>query len=165
MALDDHGSQLDIYTAIQHATDMTMTSPHPGKRLESLAKLPAPVKITGFASPATGYETHGLSIDDLVGLGAPHIFLWSLDSDALSGLSIYAGDLLVVNRGAKPGNGAIAIIVVDDCHRICQIEGRAPNFSFWTEPVPGQRQPIESTESITLWGIVERVVKDVRVLA
>ncbi|KPC17588.1 Peptidase S24/S26 domain-containing protein [Pseudomonas amygdali pv. lachrymans] len=71
----------------------------------------------------------------------------------------------MVNRGAKPGNGVIAIIVVDDCHRICQIEGRAPNFSFWTEPVPGQRQPIESTESITLWGIVERVVKDVRVLA
>lgn len=144
---------------------MKTTPLHPGKRLESLVKLPTPVKITGFASPATGYETHSLSIDDLVGLGAPHIFLWSLDSDALSGLSIHAGDLLVVNRATKPGSGAIAIIVVDECHRICQIEGRAPNFSFWTEPVPGQRQPIEGTELITLWGIVERVVKDVRVLA
>lgn len=143
---------------------MTMTPLHPGKRLEALSKLPEPIKITGFASPATGYETHGLSIDDLVGLGAPHIFLWNLDSDVLAGLSMHAGDLLVVNRGAKPCNGAIAIIVVDDCHRICQIEGRAPNFSFWTEPAPGHRQPIESTESITLWGIVERVLRDVRAL-
>lgn len=144
---------------------MTMTPLHPGKRLQSLAKLPAPIKITGFASPATGYEANGLSIDDLVGLGAPHIFLWNLGSDSLCGLSIYAGDLLVVNRAAKPGDGAIAIIVVDDSHRICQIEGRAPNFSFWIEPAPGQRQPIESTESITLWGIVERVLRDVRVLS
>jgi len=144
---------------------MPKTSPNPGKRLDSLAKLPTPIKITGFASPATGYEAHGLSIDDMVGMGAPHVYLWKLDSEALSGLSIFAGDLLVVNRGAKPGNGAIAIIVVDETHRICQIEGRAPNFTFWTEPSFGQREPIESTECISLWGIVERVIRDLRVLA
>jgi DNA polymerase V len=138
---------------------------HPAKRLESLAKLPAPVKITGFASPATGYEADGLSIDDMVGVGAPHVYLWKLDSEALSGLSLYPGDLLVVNRSARPCSGAIAIIVIDETHRICQIEGRAPNFTFWTEPAPGHRQPIESTECISLWGVVERVVRDVRVLA
>ncbi|MBD8614998.1 peptidase S24/S26 domain-containing protein [Pseudomonas sp. CFBP 13719] len=144
---------------------MSKPAPFSNKRLESLAKLPVAVKITGFASPATGYEAHGLSIDEMVGMGAPHIYLWKLDSEALSGLSIYPDDLLVVNRGAKPCDGAIAVIIVDEDHRICQIAGRAPNFTFWIEPVAGQREAIESTESISLWGIVERVVRDLRVFA
>lgn len=144
-----------------------MTKPihQPGKRLEALAKLPEPVKITGFASPATGYEAHGLSIDDLVGMGAPHIFLWTLRSDSLAGMSLYPGDLLVVNRASKPGPGAVAIVIIDEEHRICQLEGRAPNFSFWIEPCAGRRQQLECAETVSLWGIVERVVRDLRVMA
>lgn len=135
----------------------------PGKRQEALAKLPAKIKITGFASPATGYEAHGLSIDDMVGLGAPHIFLWTLRSDAVAGLSIFRGDTLVVNRAAKPCAGAVAIVVMDEEHRICQLEGRHPDFTFWIEPSAGQRQRLENCESVRLWGVVERVLRDVRV--
>ncbi|WP_279382374.1 hypothetical protein [Pseudomonas sp. 43(2021)] len=39
-----------------------------------------------------------MSIDEFVGLGAPHIWLWISGSDALAGLGIHQHDVLVVNR-------------------------------------------------------------------
>lgn len=54
-----------------------------GRRIERLRLSPEKLKITGFQSPAGDHEQGPLSIDEYVGLGAPHIWLWIADSDAL----------------------------------------------------------------------------------
>lgn len=62
-----------------------------------------------------------LSIDEFVGLGAPHIWLWIADSDALAGLGIYQHDVLVVNRVGRAEPGRAAIVVIDHEFKLCSI--------------------------------------------
>lgn len=78
-----------------------------GRRIEHLCLSPEKLKITGFQSPAGDHEQGPLSIHEFVGLGAPHIWLWIADSDALAGLGIYQHDVLIVNRVARLLQGAL----------------------------------------------------------
>lgn len=69
-----------------------------GRPIERMCLSSEKLKITGFRSPAGDHGQGPLSIDEFVGLGAPHIWLWISGSDALAGLGIHQHDVLVVNR-------------------------------------------------------------------
>ena len=93
----------------------------PSRRIERLCLSPEKLKITGFQSPAGDHEQGPLSIDEFVGLGASHIWLWIADSDVLAGLGIYQHDVLVVNRVGKADPGRAAIVVIDHEFKLCSI--------------------------------------------
>lgn len=134
----------------------------PGRRQATLAVLPAKTKITGFASPSADYECHRLSLDEVTGLGAPHIWPWRLHSEALAGLSLHANDTLIVNRQAELVDGRIAVVVLDNTHRVCLVQGKAGAFKLMTVDETGAIQPLEQTEQVEVWGVVDFVVRDLR---
>ena len=134
----------------------------PGRRQVSLTNLPAKIKITGFASPAADYECHRLSLDEVTGLGAPHIWPWRLHSEALAGLSLHANDTLIVNRQTELVEGRIAVVVLDNAHRVCLVQGKPGAFELLTVDESGAVQPLEQTEQVEVWGVVDFVVRDLR---
>lgn len=134
----------------------------PGRRQATLAVLPAKTKITGFASPAADYECHCLSLDEVTGLGAPHIWPWRLQSEALAGLSLHANDTLIVNRQTELVEGRIAVVVLDNAHRVCLVQGKRGAFKLLTVDEAGALQPLEQTEQVEVWGVVDFVVRDLR---
>jgi DNA polymerase V len=134
----------------------------PGLRQASLTHLPAKTKITGFASPAADYECHRLSLDEVTGLGAPHIWPWRLHSEALAGLSLHANDTLIVNRQTELVEGRIAVVVLDNAHRVCLVQGKPGAFKLLTVDETGAVQPLEQTEQVEVWGVVDFVVRDLR---
>ncbi len=93
----------------------------PGRRIEHLCLSPEKLKITGFQSPAGDHKQGPLSIDEFVGLGAPHIWLWIADSDALAGLGIYQHDVLIVIRVGQVAPGRAAIVIIDSEFKLCSI--------------------------------------------
>lgn len=134
----------------------------PGRRSATLANLTEKIKITGFSSPAADYEQLQLSLDEITGLGAPHIFFWRLTSESLAGLGLHAGDLLIVNRQTELTPGRIAVGVADGAHRVFLAEGQAGSLTLVTVSACGERVAIEKTEEINVWGVVDFVVRDLR---
>lgn len=135
----------------------------PGRRIERLCLSPEKLKITGFQSPAGDHEQGPLSIDEFVGLGAPHIWLWIADSDALAGLGIYENDVLVVNRVGQAAPGRAAIVVIDHVFKLCSILTDAEKKrSLVTIDRDGQCERLAGQEEVILWGIVDFLFRDLR---
>lgn len=73
-----------------------------------LFKVPA-----GFPSPAQDHMENVISLDELMGLRAPHIYLVRSAGDSLVGVGIYDGDVLVVDRSLEPSNGMVVIAALN----------------------------------------------------
>lgn len=135
----------------------------PGRRIERLCLSPEKLKITGFQSPAGDHEQGPLSIDEFVGLGAPHIWLWIADSDALAGLGINQNDVLVVNRTGLAAPGRAAIVIIDSEFKLCSILTDAEKKrSLVTIDRHGECQHVAGQDEVVLWGIVDFLFRDLR---
>jgi DNA polymerase V len=134
----------------------------PGKRAENLENLPPKRQVTGFASPASDYECPKLSLDEMTGIGAPHIFVWRLQSDALAGFGLHTNDILILNRKSELSDGRVAIVVVEGRHRICMAQGRPGAFKLFIVDSHGRRLEMEQSETVELWGIVDFIFRDIR---
>lgn len=134
----------------------------PGRRSSTLSNLPEKLKITGFSSPATDYECLQPSLDEVVGIGAPHIFLWRLKSEALAGLSLHTNDTLVVNRKTELASGRIAVVVIEGEHRVCLAQKEGSSIVLVGVDRSGLVIRLERCQEVEVWGIVDFVVRDVR---
>jgi DNA polymerase V len=141
---------------------MTQAFSTPGRRSDRLTNLPEKLKITGFSSPAADYECQALSLDEMVGIGAPHIWLWRLKSDALAAFGLHANDTLVVNRQTEITNGRFAVAIIEGTHRACLAESFAGLLKLITLDSAGNRQEVEQVDSVEIWGVVDFVVRDLR---
>ena len=68
----------------------------------------------GFPSPAADYEEVTLSIDELVDLRTPHVYLVRVEGPSMVGAGIYDGDVLVVNRALEARSGQIVVARIQD---------------------------------------------------
>jgi len=58
-------------------------------------------KVTGFASPAQGYEMQGIDLNDLLIRRPNATFFFRVEDDDAKILGIHNGSLLVVDRAVK----------------------------------------------------------------
>lgn len=63
----------------------------------------------GFPSPATDYEDPPLSLDELVGIREPSMYLIRARGDSMIGVGIFDGDVLVVDRAIAAYEGCVLI--------------------------------------------------------
>ena len=67
----------------------------------------------GFPSPADDFAETYLSLDELVNVRAPSVYLVRAGGDSLNGVGIYDGDMLVVGRAAVANQGEVVIALID----------------------------------------------------
>ncbi|MBH4098063.1 translesion error-prone DNA polymerase V autoproteolytic subunit [Pseudomonas aeruginosa] len=67
----------------------------------------------GFPSPAEDYAETYLSLDELVNVRAPSVYLVRAGGESLTGVGIFDGDILVVDRAAVASQGDVVIALVD----------------------------------------------------
>jgi len=135
----------------------------PGRRMERLCLSPEKLKITGFQAPAGDHEQGPLSIDEFVSLGAPHIWLWIADSDALAGLGVHKNDVLVVNRASQAAPGRAAIVIIEHEFKLCSILTDAEKKrSLVTIDRACEVQRLADEGDVLLWGIVDFLLRDMR---
>lgn len=116
-----------------------------------------------FSEASRGSPQLPLSIDEAIGWGAPNLWLWLVNSEALAGLSIHQGDVLVVDRAGdvEPGR---AVIVVADCeHRLCTVlTNQERQQLLATIGRDGHPQPLDLIGEVELWGVVDFLMRDLR---
>lgn len=140
---------------------MTLTILGREDRLRHLLPEAAELRITGFQSPAEDEKESGLSLDSLVGLGAPQIWVVRVDDDSLLGFGMYPGDRLVIDRSAR---------CEPDCYVMVSVEGESSyRVRLLTEDADGRlvlkaahrfAQPIclELEELVEIFGMVRWVI-------
>ena len=68
----------------------------------------------GFPSPAADYWEPSISLDDLLNVRAPHVWIVQVEGDSMRDVGIYDGSRLVVDRAITPCTGHIVLAYVDN---------------------------------------------------
>lgn len=108
----------------------------------------------GFPSPATDHREDAISLDDLLDLRAPHIYLARIEGESMIGAGIHDGDLIVVDRSKEPLNGQVVIAAINGepvCKRLHQYGGEVALLS--ENPRFPPRYILDGDE-LEIWGVV-----------
>ena len=105
----------------------------------------------GFPSPAADYEELTLSIDDLVDLRAPNVYLVRVSGPSMIGAGIYDGDVLVVNRALEARSGNVVVAYVDGGMTVKRLQ--ISGAGVWLQPENTDYRALAVTESLHVWGV------------
>lgn len=105
----------------------------------------------GFPSPAADYEEVTLSIDELVDLRTPHVYLVRVEGPSMIGAGIYDGDVLVVNRALEARSGHVVVAYVDGGMTVKRLQ--VTPAGVWLQPENSEYRAIPVTESLHVWGV------------
>jgi DNA polymerase V len=108
----------------------------------------------GFPSPAADHIEAQVSLDELMNVKAPHVYLAYVQGDSMQGAGIYDGDMIVVDRGLEAVHGQIVVALLNNdpiCKRLC-IRGK--DIILLSEnPKYPPRYVLESDE-LAIWGVI-----------
>lgn len=93
---------------------MIVTSIKPLRESAVRVQILAGTAAGGFPSPAADYYESPLSLDELLNVKAPHIWIVEVEGESMTGVGIYPGSRLVVDRSIEPRPGRIVLAYVDN---------------------------------------------------
>ncbi|MNE04301.1 LexA repressor [compost metagenome] len=108
----------------------------------------------GFPSPAADHLEQHISLDELLGIRAPHIYLVRIEGHSMEGAGIFDGDMAVVDRSITAEHGHIVIAAVNCepvCKRLCK---RGPSIILMSENVGYPPRYILEGDELIIWGVV-----------
>ena len=105
----------------------------------------------GFPSPAADYEEVTLSIDELIDLRTPHVYLVRVEGPSMIGAGIYNGDVLVVNKALEARSGHIVVAYDDGGMTVKRLQ--ITPAGVWLQPENPDYRAIPVTESLHVWGV------------
>ena len=112
----------------------------------------------GFPSPAAGYEESRLDLNELCIPRPASTYMVRCDGDSMTGIGIYAGDILIVDRSLKAKHGDTVIAAVDGAFTVKTLSLK-PRVRL----LPQNRQyaPIDFKEGsdLQLFGVVTHLVR------
>ena len=115
----------------------------------------------GFPSPADDFKEIRISLDKELIKNSEATFYARVSGDSMIGAGLEDGDLLVIDRSVNPENGKIAVCLIDGEFTVKRI--KKIKKKFYLIPENKKYNPIEIKEEneLTVWGVVEYVIKKV----
>ncbi|WP_431080116.1 LexA family protein [Pseudomonas thivervalensis] len=108
----------------------------------------------GFPSPAADHIEAHISLDEVLNIRAPHVYLVSIAGESMQGAGIFEGDLAVVDRALEPAHGHIVVALLNNepvCKRLC-IRGEEVILLSENPKYP-PRYVLEGDE-LVIWGVI-----------
>jgi DNA polymerase V len=115
----------------------------------------------GFPSPADDFKEIRISLDKELVKNKEATFYARVSGDSMIGAGLNDRDLLVIDRSLNPENGRIVVCLIDGNFTVKRI--KKEKGKIYLIPENKKYQPIEIKEEneLTIWGIVEYVIKKV----
>ena len=113
----------------------------------------------GFPSPASDHIDKEISLDELLGIRAPHVYLVRIDGDSMQGAGIFSGDLAVVDRAIEPGHGDVVVALLNNdpvCKRLCL---RAKSVILQSENLKYPDRYVLEGDELSIWGVITYTVR------
>lgn len=113
----------------------------------------------GFPSPAADHIEQHISLDEILNIRAPHVYLVSIAGDSMQGAGIFDGDLAIVDRALEAGHNDIVVALLNNepiCKRLCK---RGTQMVLLSEnPKYPPRYVLEGDE-LSIWGVITNSVR------
>ena len=115
-------------------------------------------KVTGFASPAQGYEENSIDLNTLLVKSPSSTYFFRLESSDMDKLGLPNGTLLIVDRSRKPVYNQFALIQHEGrflCRLMVKHNGKAvfTNGDIEISPIPDETEIVGAvTASIQVYG-------------
>jgi DNA polymerase V len=111
------------------------------------------LRITGFQSPAADDAERPLSLDALIGLGAPHIWPVRVDDNTLEPFGMYQGDILIVDRSANAVANSYLVVDVEGAYLVRMVV-RRDGVLLLKPPVESPRSREHALTDVEIFGMV-----------
>lgn len=111
-----------------------------------------------FPSPAQDFVLGDLKLDERLITNPPSTILARATGDSMTGIGIYPGSILIVNKALKPKSSSIVIAVVDGELVVKRLYKRNGTVKLLSENP--NYAPIEFTDGdeLIIWGVVTYVI-------
>ena len=132
-----------------------------GPLAEGGAKLPlCSFKVpAGFPSPAADHIEKQISLDELLNIRAPHVYLVMIEGESMQGAGIFDGDLAVVDRAREPAHGDIVVALLNNdpiCKRLCK---RGREVILLSENPKYPPRYVLEGDDLSIWGVISYSVR------
>lgn len=135
------------------ALDLPCTAPVPYVSGLSALRIDTSVQA-GFPSPAEDFYAERIDVLQHLILHPQATYALGVGGDSLSGIGIFHGDVILVDRAIRPRHGLIVVAIVDGsftCKKLWQqgnqIKLQAANPAY-SDIIPREGQTVE------IWGVV-----------
>ena len=112
-----------------------------------------------FPSPAADHIEKQISLDQVLNIRAPHVYLVSIDGDSMQGAGIYSGDLAVVDRSIEPVHGNVVVALLNNdpiCKRLCL---REKSVVLQSENSKYPDRHVLEGDDLSIWGVITHTVR------
>ena len=113
----------------------------------------------GFPSPAADHIEKEISLDQLLNIRAPHVYLVSIEGDSMLGAGIFSGDLAVVDRSIEAVHGNVVVALLNNdplCKRLCV---RGKRIILQSENAKYPDRHVMEGDDLSIWGVITCTVR------
>lgn len=114
----------------------------------------------GFPSPAGDHIEKQISLDQILNIRAPHVYLVSIDGDSMQDAGIYSGDLAVVDRSIEAVHGDVVVALLNNdpiCKRLCL---REKSVILQSDNSKYPDRHVLEGDDLSIWGVVTYTVRN-----
>jgi len=110
--------------------------------------------VAGFPSPAADHTQKRIDLNEHIIRNKEATFLFRVKGDSMSGIGIYEGDMLVVDRSMDAKHNAIVIAVLNNEFTVKRLYKRGGVVKLIPENNLYPPIVIKNGEELTIWGVV-----------
>lgn len=133
---------------------MNMNTPfsfQPGAALLTLFDCPV---HAGFPSPAADYAQSRIDLNSHLLLNENASFLFRVRGESMTGIGIYDGDTLIVDRSISPAHNQIVLAVIDDEFTVKRLYRRGQDVRLIAENPAFTPITLKDGQELRIWGVV-----------
>ncbi len=110
--------------------------------------------LAGFPSPAADHTQKRIDLNDHLIHNKEATFLFRVKGDSMTGIGIYQGDMLVVDRSIEAKHNDIVIAVLNNEFTVKRLYRRGGVVKLIPENNLYPPIAIKSGEELSIWGVV-----------
>jgi DNA polymerase V len=113
----------------------------------------------GFPSPAADHIEQHISLDEILNIRAPHVYLISIAGDSMQGAGIFDGDLAIVDRALEASHNDIVVALLNNepmCKRLCK---RGTQMILLSENSKYPPRYVLEGDELSIWGVITSSVR------
>lgn len=113
----------------------------------------------GFPSPAADHIEQHISMDEVLNIRAPHVYLITITGESMQGAGIFEGDIGIVDRSLEPAHGHIVVAVLNNepiCKRLCK---RGQEIILLSDNPKYPARYILEGDELSIWGVITSTVR------
>lgn len=108
----------------------------------------------GFPSPAADHAQKSIDLNEQLIRNKAATFLFKVQGDSMTGVGIYAGDMLVVDRSIEPKPNCIVLAVLNNDFTVKRLNKRGGMVKLIAENPIYPPIVIKEGDDFMVWGVV-----------